>query len=635
MCDCEDRDVSRASTTRRESAYEMITVDHALELVLEHSQPLETERVPVSDALGVVLAEAILSPEPVPPFRASLMDGYAVVAADGVGTFPVLERIRAGDVPTQALQSGHVAYITTGAAVPDGADAVVKVEDTQSSHDEVDDDVETVVTIRRAVTPGTNIRSMGSDIASGQVLVPAHTRVTAAEMGLLATVGQQHVVAFRSPLVGVLSTGNELVQDGAASCTDGKPRTIRDCNRPMLLALLQQWHVRTLDLGTCRDADDALAPCLASALAQVDVLLTTGGVSMGEHDRVKPLLARLGRVHFGRVRMKPGKPTTFATVQVHGTTKRLFALPGNPVSAFTTCHVLVRPALERLRGVPRTQCALPQLHAVLTHAVRLDPERPEFHRAQVVYDATQRHFVATSTGAQASSRLLSCRDANALLCLATGTHVDAGHVVPALLLDTSGIRTTTVGRSTRPTPSRATTSTVFRAGLLTISDRVFAGDAVDTSGPTMAALLAQVEHVEFEIVASTVVPDDVAAIQSVVTTWADAHAVDVLLTSGGTGLSPRDVTPEAIDAVLDKRLPGFPLAMLAHARTLTDRAILARPVAGVRRQTLILTFPGSPRAVTENFQAIATVLPHALHLVRDVAHEHHRPSAEERREHGP
>ena len=156
-----------------------------------------------------------------------------------------------------------------------------------------------------------------------------------------------------------------------------------------------------------------------------------------------------------------------------------------------------------------------------------------------------------------------------------------------------------------------------------ISDRVFTGTFTDMSGPAMANVLHRVDTIQMDVVAIKVVPDDVDQIQAVVKEWADSDIVDLILTSGGTGLSPRDVTPEAVKGVLDKEIPGFPIAMLESSRKITAKAILSRPVAGIRKRTLIVTLPGKPKAVVENFSAIAKVLPHALHLVRDVAHEHH------------
>jgi molybdenum cofactor synthesis domain-containing protein len=219
----------------------------------------------------------------------------------------------------------------------------------------------------------------------------------------LIQAGITEVVAHRKPVVGVLSTGSELVEAFQGATTPGK---IRDSNRPMLLALLNGWGAKTLNLGVCSDNKQALKDAMLKALETVDVLITSGGVSMGDHDLIKPLLEEMGTVHFGRLLMKPGKPTTFATLAVQGKKKMVFALPGNPVSSFTTCHLLVHPVLRRLRGLPVSKCQHTKVYAALTHPIKLDAERPEFHRATLTWDGKQHKFLATSTGRQISSRLL-------------------------------------------------------------------------------------------------------------------------------------------------------------------------------------------------------------------------------------
>uniref|UniRef100_K3XC11 MoaB/Mog domain-containing protein n=1 Tax=Globisporangium ultimum (strain ATCC 200006 / CBS 805.95 / DAOM BR144) TaxID=431595 RepID=K3XC11_GLOUD len=643
-CECGSEGVS---TTRRESAYDMVRVDDAVELVLQHAAPTETVAFPAHKAVGYVLAAPVLSTEPLPPFRASIMDGYAVVAADGEGEFAVVERIAAGDVPNRAITAGQVAYITTGSPVPEGADAVVKIEDTEGVYN--DSKSEVAVKILRGVKVGQNIRDIGSDIMPGELLVDAHELVTPAEIGLLATAGITEVQAHRRPTVGVLSTGSELVEAFAAAATPGK---IRDSNRPMLLSLVSEWDVDTIDLSVCSDNKDALEQTIRDAFRKVDVLITSGGVSMGDHDLIKPLLERIGKVHFGRLFMKPGKPTTFATVEIDGKKKLAFALPGNPVSSYTTCHLLVHPALKRMRGLPLEKCYHTKIHATLSHAIKLDPERPEFHRATIAWDAKQLKFMATSTGRQISSRLLSCRNANALLSLPTGTEIRPGDAVQAYVLDSSfgnfagQIDTTSHGhhhhhhhhhhghhehkaatpihRHGEASAKPAAPLKEFRAAVLTISDRVSKGESKDLSGPAMKDVLQQMQSAKIHIVDAAVVPDEIDEIQRVIMAWTDSKAIDLVLTSGGTGFSPRDVTPEAVKAILHKEIPGFVIAMLESSRKITSKAILSRPVAGIRAQTLILTLPGKPKAVLENFSAIEDVLPHALHLVGDVPHEHHR-----------
>jgi gephyrin len=238
-------------------------------------------------------------------------------------------------------------------------------------------------------------------------------------------------------VVGVFSTGDELVEPGQPL----GPGQIYDSNRPTLLAAVAQAGGQPLDLGIIRDRPGELEQKLAAGLAVADLLVTSGGVSMGELDLLKPLLERWGVVHFGRVLMKPGKPMTFATLPVRSAdgaidptqpVRPIFALPGNPVSSLVTFQLFVRPAIRRLLG--HQAAGLPQISAVLGHEFRLDPERPEFHRVTLRREGGS--YVAVSTGSQASSRLLSASGADGLLALEQAAGVlPAGVVRPVLLLD--------------------------------------------------------------------------------------------------------------------------------------------------------------------------------------------------------
>lgn len=411
-------------TTR--SPYSMLSVEDALNVTLTQARPPAPERRPLSRVRGAILAADIAAQEPLPPFPASTKDGYAVVAADGPGDYPMVGEVSAGALADFAVEPGTVAYITTGAPLPEGADAVVMIEETERLETDADPPL---VRIRRQVQSGDDVRPVGVDVKAGQTVLAAGERLDPAEIGLLATAGIVDVPVYPRPKVGVLSTGDELVEPGDPP----GPGQIRDSNRAMLLAAIGAVGGEPVDLGISGDTQEALEARVEQGLEQADILLTSGGVSMGDLDLVKPLLEHAGTVHYGRVRMKPGKPVTFATADVEQGRRLVFGLPGNPVSSLVTFYLFVVPALRKMAGWPDPR--LRQVQARLAQPLPLDAFRPEYHRATLNWDADQACFVAVSTGSQISSRLLSMRSANALLALPQREGVmAAGEAVDAFLI---------------------------------------------------------------------------------------------------------------------------------------------------------------------------------------------------------
>ena len=411
-------------TTR--SPYSMLSVEDALDVTLAQARTPAPVRRPLSQVRGAILAADIAAQEPLPPFPASTKDGYAVVAADGPGTYPLIGEVSAGAMADFTVEPGTVAYITTGAPLPAGADAVVMIEETERLQANGN---APLIRINQQVQSGDDVRPVGIDVQTGQTVLAAGERLDPAEVGLLATAGIVDVPVFPRPKVAVLSTGDELVEPGEPL----GPGQIRDSNRAMLLAAISAVGGEPVNLGISGDTQDALESRVQQGLDQADILLTSGGVSMGDLDLVKPLLEHAGTVHYGRVRMKPGKPVTFATADVAQGRRLVFGLPGNPVSSLVTFYLFVVPALRKMAGWPDPR--LRQVKARLAQPLPLDAYRPEYHRATLTWDADQACFIAASTGSQASSRLLSMRTANALLALPQreGT-MAAGESVDALLI---------------------------------------------------------------------------------------------------------------------------------------------------------------------------------------------------------
>ncbi|KXJ85509.1 gephyrin [Microdochium bolleyi] len=452
------------SRRNRESPYPMLSVADALAKIREHIPALEITMVKVDKNLpGHVLAQDVSARENVPAFRASIVDGYAVVVPkDGnmKGVFPVVSISHAAATAgsdgseAQPLKEGEIARITTGAPLPPGATSVIMVEDTvlKTMTDDGKEEKE-VELLADDVKEGENIREVGSDIESGSVILSKGEQISAqgGEIGLLAAVGVAEVHAYRKPVVGVLSTGDEIVEhDRPEALRHGE---VRDTNRITLISAAQEAGYPVVDLGIAGDKPGTLEETLRDALRRCDLVITTGGVSMGELDLLKPTIERSlgGTIHFGRVAMKPGKPTTFATVPVKQTTtstsgspsetarrvdKAVFSLPGNPASAIVTFHLFVLPALHQMAGV--SPPGLPRLPVVLAHDFPLDKARVEYHRA-VVSVGKDGVIRATSTGGQRSSRVGSLKGANALLCLPQGAGpLRKGATVEALLM--GGIR---------------------------------------------------------------------------------------------------------------------------------------------------------------------------------------------------
>ncbi|XP_049879101.1 gephyrin [Pectinophora gossypiella] len=403
-------DMSKVAFRPRESPYPMMEMTEAFKIVDEVMKQwtAHMEIVSIEEGVGRVVAQKLLAKEPMPPFAASVKDGYACLSSDGAGVRRVRAALTAGDAPTLPLSRGECARINTGAALPSGADCVVQVEDTKLITASEDGQTELEVEIMVAPQPNQDVRPIGFDIPMGAVLADKGDVLDAGQIGVLAGAGYQNVTVRANPKIALLSTGNELQEPSELKL---RPAHIRDSNRTMLRVLLKEHGYDSIDCGIARDEPGALVAALSSALAQADVLVCTGGVSMGERDLLKPVLTKDfgATLHFGRVRMKPGKPTTFATCQFDGKTKFIFALPGNPVSAYVCCHLFV---LRALRGGGGGGAAWPRLSARLTAAVTLDP-RPEYARATLSIGPDG--FQATLIGSQCSSRLLSACGATVLL----------------------------------------------------------------------------------------------------------------------------------------------------------------------------------------------------------------------------
>lgn len=375
---------------------------------------LGTETIPFDEGVGRVLAEAIVSSEDVPHFANSAMDGFAVRATDVSEPDAVLEVLAdlpAGQVASVSMSDGQAIRIMTGAPMPDGADTVVRVEDTAAEGDKV--------RIHTVVEEGTYVREAGGDVRAGQVVFDSGLRMGPIHVGVLATLGLVEPVVSRRPRVGVMSTGNELQPPATQNLAPGM---IRDSNRPMLVGLLEDAGAEVIDYGRIGDDADELRAALGRAAVETDAIVTTGGVSMGDYDVTKLVLREEAGVDFIKVAMKPGKPLAFG--RLGGAP--FFGLPGNPVSVVVSFEQFVRPALLTMQGA--SAVLRPQMTVAAGERLVTDPAKTVFLRVRLEGDGAA--LRATQAGGQASNILSVAAVADAFAVVPIGVEtIDEGEPV--------------------------------------------------------------------------------------------------------------------------------------------------------------------------------------------------------------
>ena len=408
----------------------MIDVDEARARILATFAPLPMVRVPLAEALGSVLAVDVVAGSSVPAFPNAAMDGFAVRATETCGASPerpvrlrVVAEAAAGYESTTAVTPGTAVRIMTGAPVPAGADAVVRFEETDEGSEGVRHGPGDRVAILTPVRSGENVRPIGEDVHTGETVLMAGTRVRPAEIGVLATLNRTQATVHCRPRVGVLATGDEIVDAGEPL----GPGQIRNSNAPMLAALVTRCGGKAVPLGTARDSEDDLRRRLAQADG-LDLLLTTGGVSVGDYDLVKQVLQSEGRIDLWEVRIKPGKPLAFGCL---GRTPVL-GLPGNPVAAAVAFEQFARPALRKMLGDRALE--IPTVMARL--AGRIENRGGRRHYVRVAVEMTPQGYVACVAGGQGSGVLSTLAKANGLLVIPEDLPAaEDGALLPAQMLD--------------------------------------------------------------------------------------------------------------------------------------------------------------------------------------------------------
>jgi molybdopterin molybdotransferase len=394
---------------------ELLTLEAAQALVLDRARPLAAEQVPLEQAVGRVLAETAFALVDLPPFPSSAMDGYAVRSADTPGTLPVVARIAAGSPAGRPLGAGEAMGISTGGVVPAGADAVIQHEAVLERDNEI--------VISEAVAQRANIRAVGRDVAAGGAVVSAGTQIGAAQIGALAAAGVAEVIGVRRPRVAVLTTGSELRAPGSTL----EPGEVYEANGVMLAAQLEAEGAVVTRLAAVSDDEDEHRRAIERGLEH-DVLVTSGGVSVGPHDLVRRVEAELGVEEvFWRVAVRPGKPVSFG---VRGSTL-VFGLPGNPVSSLVGCELFVRPALRALQGAtdpgPRFAAAR------LSVSIARNAGRDDLVRARST--VTDDGVVLEPVSGQESHMIVRAAEADALVLVPRGEgELPAGATVRYLAL---------------------------------------------------------------------------------------------------------------------------------------------------------------------------------------------------------
>ena len=402
----------------------MLSVAEGRERILGHIVPLsQSQTVDLKTALGQIVAHDVLSPVNVPQHTNSAMDGYAIRGDDldnegNSDSYEVVAHVMAGHSYDQPLEKGQAVRIMTGAAVPECADTVVMREQAEQVDNTVRFDL-TMATIH----PGQNVRQAGEDLALGQTAVAAGSKITAPELGMIASLGINQVTVKKPVRVAIFSTGDEVQHPGEAQ----QNNCIYDSNRYTLHAMLTQAGCEVIDLGIIEDSEAALASTLQQGSDQADLILSSGGVSVGDADYIKTVLDKLGQINFWRINMRPGRPLAFG--QINDTP--FFGLPGNPVAVMVVFLQFVEPAIRKLQGITDWQ---PQVfNAIATERFRSRPHRTEYTRGIFSFDANGRLMVK-STGQQGSGILRSMSEANCLVeILPEQTNAEIGdlvHVIP-------------------------------------------------------------------------------------------------------------------------------------------------------------------------------------------------------------
>ena len=416
----------------------LIPIADARQLVLSACVESAPINVGVDQATGFVLAQDVVSPEDVPPFANSAVDGYAVRAVDTAGahseqgiSLRVVGEVAAGAPANIAVGDGAAIRIMTGAPMPDGADSVVMVEDTKFVGDRGNFDGSQLVQIFKEVRSGDAVRRAGDDVHAGDKVFEVGTEIRPSVAGVLASVNCRNPLVYPRVRVAVLSTGDELIDDGSVLA----PGQIRESNRTMLMGLVAQAGAEAVDYGIVRDDEAALEAVLRQAATECDAIVTSGGVSMGDYDVVKAVLSRIAEMHWMQLAIKPAKPFAFGLLQSsHGRRVPVFGLPGNPVSSLVSFELLARPAIRKMAGHLESAWDRPLITAIADSPIKRSSDGKVHYQRVIAHFKDDGRLHIDSVRSQGSHQLAASALANAIAVVPNGNGVEAGGEVPTILL---------------------------------------------------------------------------------------------------------------------------------------------------------------------------------------------------------
>lgn len=566
----------------------MISVEEARKILLEHIPKYNEHWIPVTEALGKITLDSVVSKINVPMCHVSTRDGYLWKTSWGPCSKPLKGAMFAGQLPEAQLDSDFTKYIATGGVVPPEYDTVVMQEYAVVANG--------TVTVAEVPEAYKWIRKPGSDVQQNQVIAEAGTVITAYVMALLISCGVSEVYTSRDSdlIVGVMSNGNELVEPGERELVQGE---VYDSNRYMLMSKLREYPVDVLDMGIVGDTREAIATAIQSGvLSGCDVIITSGGTSVGQRDWLPEVIRDLGgTLKITRINMMPGKPFLFSVLP-SGTC--IVGLAGNPVSSIVGWELLVGPWLNHVYGLPVEQQTT---IAMLTQSVANNTERPHYIRVRLTRTVSG-VSECTPTEHQVSSNIRGISGTHALLKVEPGTHVNSGVQVTVLLTEQDD------RMWLGPEPERRNA----KFGVIVASDRASSGVYEDKSGAAIVEWI-QKNFVDKHPVVKIVVPDNSQGITAALM-YLVRIGCSVVFTTGGTGPTLRDVTAQVTEQFVHKVLPGFGELLRQKSLKYTPTAILSGQMCGVvytpqGHGALVLNLPGAPNSIAECLDEVKAVLP--------------------------